>query len=494
MSKYIIFIFFLVCQGFFLPSLFAARGDGSFSSSIEAEVAASEGVVPSALIEEISVNNMDLREFVEMIAKRSGLNMVVDQEVTGRVSLFVKNILPREALRMALESSGLAFIEEGGVLRVMSMAQYKTKYGYAFGQEKVTRMIRVHFLALKDAAALLNEMKSDTGKVVANTEIMTLILIDSAERVRAMEEVLRQIDVQTVTEVLSFKYIRAEEAIEEVRSMLTQSLGGAAVEVKNNQLIVTDTPPVMERIRQAVLEIDVQGRKLVLQAKLVHIALDDEHLAGVDWQGSLENYQNMRLRGQYDFLDGQAQDRVLSTGTMVQEDFGTLLEALDTVGLVKEYPLSDIVVDRREEVLLSVRLDEPELLMKRIVLGREMPHGPDTTSIVFAIKPVLSEDGSIVTSVTTKGVPSGQQSRISATTNTGEMIVIGGMISTEKVAMERRVPLVGDIPLLGLAFRYHNNTIRREEFVVFLTPRLASVTPTAPDASPVGAPVTEVMK
>jgi type IV pilus assembly protein PilQ len=486
MIKSIIRIFLLVFYCFLPSALFASSGEEGFSSSV--------AQVSSAPIEELSVNNMDVREFVEMLADKSGLNIVLDQDVTGRVSLFVKNIQPREALRMALESAGMAFVEEGGVLRVMSMAQYKAKYGYVFGQEKVTRMIKVHFVAVKDAAALLNEIKSDTGKVIVNAETMTLILMDSAEKVRAMEEVLKQVDIQTVTEPLSFKYIRAEEVLEEVRGMLTQSLGAASVDVKNNQMVVTDTLATVERIRRTVAEMDVQGRKLVLQAKLVHIALDDEHLSGVDWQGSLENYQNLRLRGKYDFLDGQTQDRVLSTGMIAQEDFSTLLEALDTVGLVKEYPLSDITVDRREEVVLSVRLDDPELSMKRVPLGQKTAYDAGTTSIEFALKPVLSDDGSIITSVVTSAFSPRQQSRVSLSTKTGEMIVIGGMIATEKVAMVRKVPLMGDIPLLGLAFRYHNSTIKREEFVVFLTPRLATLEPLIVDLSAVKDLVTGALK
>lgn len=445
-------------------------------------------------IEEFSINNMDVREFVEMLAKRSGLGIVVDQDVTGRVSLFVKNIQPRTALLMALESAGLAFAEEGGMFRVMTAAQYKVKYGYAFGQEKMTKMVRVHFVALKDAAALLDGIKSDTGKVVVNTETQTLVLMDSAEKVRAMEFVLKEIDVQTVTETLSFKYVRAEEALEEIRGMLTSGLGMAKVDLKNNQLIVTDTLSVLERVRRAVAEADVQGRKLVLQAKLVHIALDDEHLSGVDWQGSLENYQNLRLRGKYDFLDGEAQDRILSMGTLVQEDFSTLLEALDMVGLVKEYPLADIMVDRRDEVLLSVKLDDPELSMKRVAVGQKPPSATDAAVLTFLIKPVLSDDGSMVTTVVTNASSINQQNKTSITTTSGEMAVIGGMIATEKVAMIRKVPLMGDIPLLGFAFRYRNSTIKREEFVVFLTPRLAALETITTDVFSVKNLMTEAVK
>jgi general secretion pathway protein D len=52
----------------------------------------------------------------------------------------------------------------------------------------------------------------------------------------------------------------------------------------------------------------------------------------------------------------------------------------------------------------------------------------------------------------------------------GETVVLGGIITTEKTARTHKIPLMGDLPILGFAFRYHNSSVRREEFIVFLTP------------------------
>lgn len=345
-------------------------------------------------------------------------------------------------------------------------------------QKYVTSTLRVHFIPLQEAANVLEQLKSEQGKVITNQETKTIILVDTAEKVSAMEEVLKSMDVQIMTKTLTLRYVRPQELLVEVEKQLTPNLGAVKVDAEKKQMTITDTVYVVERVRQFIEDFDINRRKMVLQVKLVQIALDDQNLSGVDWQGSLEKYQRIRLKGSFYFLDGQEEDRMLSVGSLMPSDFSMLLEALDTVGLVKEYPLSDIEVNAQEQILLSLKVEDSSLVLIPEPMSTTTAYSPSKSELLFAFKPQLTRDEEVKTSIVLNPSSVVLQTRLSMTTGIGDMIVIGGIIAEEKAIRVKKIPLVGDIPLLGLPFRYRDNTIKREEFVLFITPQLATITST----------------
>ncbi len=450
------------------------------------------------VIDELAFKNVDISDALSLISEKSGINIIAGRNVTGSVTIFLKNVDAKEALRIVAEANGLAFVEEGRIIRVMTEQDYMAKYGHAFGQEKTTRVMKLNFVAAKDILPLLTEMKSAEGKIIPNEEMKSILLVDSAEKVKAMEALIQEVDVQTVTSVIPLKYSRAEDVLEEVKSMVTRSLGGITCDSKENRLVVTDTLVKVEKIHKLIELLDARGRKVILQAKLVHVVLNEEHLNGVDWAGIVSDFQNLRLEGAYDFLNGGGKNNTVSLGIITDDEFSTLLEALDTVGFAKEYPLSDITISSEDEARLVVRFDEPHLVLNTVRIADNpenfSPVRIGTASLEFFIKPVVDADGSVQTTIMThEGPRKGHVSTVHS--GSGNMIVLGSLIATEKVLTARKVPLMGDLPLLGFAFRYHNSSVRREEFAIFLTPKAVSearLSPVVP--ATVAAPVSGALE
>ncbi len=356
----------------------------------------------------------------------------------------------------------------------------------ADGAEPSVRIVRLNFAQVYEVTAVLTQMKSSDGKVIANEEAKSVVLMDTPERIRAMEALIRQMDIQTVTVEIPLKFSRANEVLDSVRGLLTQSVGAITADMKKNQIVVTDAPAVVDKVRRAVEALDPRGRKIILEAKLVHVVLDDEHLDGVDWSGIVADHQKFRLEGHWGFLSGKGKGESLSLGTIEGADFVPLIEALDTVGIVKEYPVSDVPVMSDSEVRMVIHLDEPDVSLEAV--DPDVGEGPfaEGVAVEFILRPQLDVDGTLKTVIfarepgsppkTTKSAMLNRKPR-SATVRSleGGSIVLGGLIATEQVLTQRKIPLIGDLPLLGFAFRYHNSSVRREEFVVILTPK--SVTP-----------------
>ncbi len=443
--------------------------------------------VGASYIDELALKDVDISKAIEVIARKSGLNIITGQNVKGTVTVFLKHVDAREALRIVLESNGLAFVEEGGIIRVMTADEFLAKYGYSIGQEKTSRLIKLNFASLGEAQKLLEEMKTPQGKVVVNEEAKTILLIDSVAKVKEMEAFLADFDVQTTVMTLVLKNVRAQVIVPEVRRMLTQSIGAVQANVEDNVLVVTDTLARVEKVRKAVEAIDARGRVMVLEAKLVHVVLNDEHPDGVDWSGILEDAQRIRLSGKYDFLAGPDTGRALSFGMILNDDFATLIEALDTVGVVEEYPLVTLRVAGDEQARLVVHVDDPSVEMTAVVPGEEkdgqdIPFAEEA-ALVFMVKPSFDVTGDVVTAVMPQEIRPLTRDIAGAMHNArpntlsakeGYTGVVGGILISERTAAAHKIPLLGDLPLVGFAFRMEG-AVRREEFVVFLTPKSISL-------------------
>ena len=439
------------------------------------------------VIDELALKDTDVSAALEIIAKKSGLNIITGADVKGKASVFLKHVNAREALRIVLESNALAYAEEGGIIRVMTSEEYLSKFGYPFGQDKDSKLIKLNFITPHDALKLLEEMKSAQGKVVINEEAKTVLLVDSTDKIRAMEQFLADLDVPVTTITLSLKNVHAEALVPEIKRMLTQSVGGVEANASANTLTVTDTVARVERVRKAVESIDARGRVMILEAKLLHVVLNDEHPQGVDWDGIVEGYQRVRLVGKYDFLGGADSGRALSYGMISNDDFPTLIEALDTVGIVQEYPLSTIRVVGDEQVHLVVHLDDPSIDMDIVTAGEENDSDDmrlaSGASLAFTVKPAFDVTGDIATSVVPQEVKpmTKDPSYLSHMTRSGLVsahegytAILGGMIITARISPAHKIPLLGDLPILGFAFRMEGS-VRKEEFVVFLTPKSVSL-------------------
>ncbi len=351
------------------------------------------------------------------------------------------------------------------------------------------RVIKLNFVTPQEVAPVLSEMKSAEGKVVVNEEGHSIVVMDTPERVATMEALVRQMDIQTVTAVLPLKFGRADVVVGEVRGLLTQSVGTIRAESAANTITVTDMPGVVDKVRRVVESFDLRGRKFIVEAKLIHITLDDEHVQGVDWAGIVADHQQFKLEGAYEFLGGRGRSPTMSLGTIEDKDLIPLIEALDTVGIVREYPVVDVLTGADAEVWMTVRFDEPVV---SLAAGEGESTGEGAASIVFSLKAVVDADGSVKTtllplepsaalkSAGVKTSPVARRPRI-ATVRTLDngTIVVGGLIVSDNVLTLRKIPLMGDLPLLGFAFRYHNSSVRREEFVVLLTPKPVVQEPSA---------------
>lgn len=284
-------------------------------------------VVP--IIDVLDVDEMDIKDVIRIIAVKSGLRIITDPEVVGTSTVFLSNIDAKDALRIVLEANGLAFYEEDGLIYVMTADRFETEQGFSFSESVQSEMIRLKYSNIADMLDVLSQMKSPMGRVFANEETNTVVMVDVPEKVEAMMLFIEKIDVAVETKEFQLKNKISEEIIIDIEQVLTKDVGKIDYNGELKILTVKDTAARLEEIGKLIEQLDYANRDIVFDIKIIQIILDDEHIDGVDWEAIVSDYQSLdfiRSKGE------KAVEQILSIGTVIDEDFVVLQEALDTVG------------------------------------------------------------------------------------------------------------------------------------------------------------------
>jgi len=214
--------------------------------------------------------------------------------------------------------------------------------------------------------------------------------------------------------------------------------------------------------------------EITLEANVVQIILNDEHRNGVDWGAIVSDFHTASLKKEND-PDWNDKKYRLSFGTVSQDDYAVLLDALDTVGQMSQYTKGafKIVAGTPAGISFEKQNIHVDLVLSRLKSGdlslRIVPH--------LAVDATELFDGQKIPS----SVMLQSETKILIADNT--TIVIGGFMKEEEITRTRKFPLLGDIPIVGLVFRNQGRLMQKTETVVFLTVRSNAVDATEDDHS-----------
>ncbi|MDE1921336.1 MAG: hypothetical protein KGJ09_01530 [Candidatus Omnitrophica bacterium] len=200
--------------------------------------------------------------------------------------------------------------------------------------------------------------------------------------------------------------------------------------------------------------------KIMVETNVVQIILNDEHRSGIDWGAIVSDFNTALLKKEDDPLWNDNRYR-LSFGTLSEDDYNVLLDALDVAGKVSQFPQSPVAVTLGVPVSVSFQKQDirVDLLLSRLKTGglslHIVPH--------IAIAATELFNGRMVPA----SVPLWAQTDIPVADNT--TIVIGGFMKEEEIKRTHKLPWLGSIPIVGLVFRSHGHLMQKTETVVFLT-------------------------
>jgi len=445
------------------------------------------------VIDLLELKNMDMADVIKLLSKKSGLNIIAGRNVQGKVSIYLKDVKLKDALRIILDANNLAYQYEDGIIHVMPAAEFETRYGYKFGGNIKTRSVRVEHTDVQDIIPILDQLKSPAGKVVSDAKSRTLILMDSAEKVAEMEKLIRDVDFPLDSRVYELTYAPIKDLAPKLDELLTKGVGSYRFDERSNRIVIKDTASKLREITDVIKAFDVRRRGVLIEAKIIQVVLNDTFKYGVDWEAVVQNYHTLGFNSNFDVLGASEKRGKVSIGILANDDYTAMVEALESVGKTNILSSPRISALNNEEAKIMVGSSEPYVTTTTMTPGS----GPSTTSetvnfidvgvklyvtptihkddfVTMKIRPEISTAANSLKTSTNNIIPIKESSEAETTimVKNGATVVIGGLIKEQITDTLNKVPLLGDIPLAGLAFRNRSKVKTKTEIVIFLTPKI----------------------
>ncbi|MBV1695401.1 MAG: hypothetical protein KGP27_13155 [Hyphomicrobiales bacterium] len=257
----------------------------------------------------------------------------------------------------------------------------------------------------------------------------------------------------------------------------------------NKTLLITATRREYDRIKLILDRIDVMPSQVMLEAMIAEVTLNDDLRFGVKWH--FENNKH-----QATLADG-ATSAIASTFPGFSYFFSSnasrvtaAIDALSTVTKVNIMSAPSLMVldNRRATLQIGDQVPIVTQQAQAVVAGTVGPIVNSVTlkdtGVILTVTPHVNENGTIqleveqeVSSATrtqTSGIdsPTIQQRRVrtNVIVRDGDVVTLGGMIQERDTANKSQVPILGDLPIVGLAFRQKDDKVERTELLIFLRP------------------------
>jgi type IV pilus assembly protein PilQ len=425
--------------------------------------------------EKLSLNfqNIEVRSLLQVIADFTNFNIVTSDSVTGAVTLRLKDVPWDQALDIVLQAKGLGMRKSGNVI----------------------------WVAPKDEIAAKEKLDLEAR----NT-------IQSLEQVR--------------TQSFQLNYTKAAD----IAAQLTAGTGAARIlstrgsviaEPRTNQIFVTDITTRLEQVQQLITKLDIAVRQVLIEARIVEasdtfgrslgVRLGGSDLRGI--RGGDPGYQvgtnnRIALGGTYNAVSGTTGESNAALDTtnttfvnLPANGVGGFSPASFAISLFSSaanrflnLELSAMEADGKGKLVSSPRIVTADQTKALIEQGTEIPYQQATssgaTSVAFRratlkleVTPQITPEGNIILDLDINKDSLGDVVAGLVTINTkkvktqvlvenGGTVVIGGIFELTETDSEAKIPLLGDVPVLGNLFKTKSRTSNKQEMLVFITPKL----------------------
>ncbi len=452
----------------------------------------------------LDLRSMDIMDTVKFLSKQGDLNIVATKNVSGKVTLFLKDVTISDVLDMILLTNSLACEKKAGIITLMTENEYEALYGEKYTNKKETKTITLKYADPKRVGTILGNLKSSIGKVIIDDATGMIILIDTPLKIKEMEKAAVRADLSTVNRVLptvreafELNYAKIGEIKGEITKVLTKDIGTIEVDERTNKLVVTDLPHNMEKIRKLVADFDAKTREVLVEAKIIEITLNDDFAMGVDWQkvyGLAED--SLTFTGSFPFSAplSSSSTMKLSVGTLANDKYNFALTLIKSFGRVKVVSSPHIVVCNNEEAKFMVGTREA-YVTTTITTGDVTTTTSESVNFIdvgvtLYVTPTINKDGFVkmhikpeVSSIsdwleTTEGnqIPIVDTSNVETDVlvKDGNTIILAGLIKRTGDKSVSKMPLLGSIPVLGRLFSNVSDVNEKKELAIFLTPHIIS--------------------
>ncbi len=448
----------------------------------------------------IDFRDMELSNAVALLAHKAGINVIAGIDLRGTVTANLREVPLRQAMETALRMNGLGLMEEEGIYHIVP-------YEDAISARRKTVMVHLENAKADDVRSVLDDIiaaSPDRGRfsLSANEPSNVVIISGPEKRIDDLVDLARNLDISevvlpTITEAIQLNYSEPSVMVTVVEKMLTPEIGMVSAEERARHLVITDIPVVVEQIRDLIKRLDIPVKQVNIDAMVLDVVLDDSASTGVDWVLDVVRRQSRRQAalGDDGTFVGNLQELAFDADLGIADpagimSFGLLSSRFDWRGMIQAE-----LRNSNTHLVSNPKVITVENRPARITISQEIPYveltqtdqGGQQTSTQFKdigtileVTPRVTHDDYIIVDITGKesntagvfnNIPIENKREIETTTRvfSGQTIFIGGLRKNSDNSTVRKVPLLGDLPVLSVLFRQNLREETATELLIFLT-------------------------
>ncbi len=437
----------------------------------------------------LSVEGVEISVLLRLLSQARRVNIVAGSEVQGPVSVSLFDVPFEAALDAILGVGGYTYYTRDDIIIVTSETR-RSEIPMAVNGMKV-KGFQMRYADPQDVAVVVRSFLSPAGRLSVSQR-NNIIVRDSPEYLDMIENMMKELDVPTFeSQVFVIDHLPASDVIAAVTPFLSKT--GKAVITANDRIVIQDGFEYLHTMANIIEEIDVPPAQVMITGKILTVSRRDDTTLGVDMgrivldsvgaindagftQGFVPNFTSPNGAGLSGFFGK------LSSGN--EEIFIQALEDRGDVELLAS-PQVTIVDGERARIQVGDRLGF-RLTTTTQTSSLEIVEFLDVGT-VLEVTPFISSDGLIRMEVHPEvstgqigvdGIPSQRTTDVSTTmiVEDGGTVVIGGLLDARKERSRKQVPILGDIPILGLMFGRNTWVDRKLELIVLITPHIVGHT------------------
>jgi len=413
----------------------------------------------------LDFQDVDVRTVLQILAKESGMNIVASDSVTGKMTLTLKDVPWDQALDLVMQARNLDMRKTGNVINVAPREE----------------------LLAKDKAILTQQREIDElGPLYSRTFQLKYKNVEEFRKILKLDE-----------------NNGSNNSNNNNSRTILSNRGSALIDPATNTLVITDNTFVLQKFEKLIAELDVPARQVMVEARIVDS--NGKNSWGSNWTNALAN-RTSYVNGQRTLanwsrnpsqdipaLPAWTVDPNVNLPTAAATSSIALVHALSSGALGLE--LSAQQAQNKLKIVSTPRVLTQDRKEAIIEAGTEVPYqeasssGATSTSFKKAVlgmtvTPNITPDGQIIMDIkinkdsvnsdcrATEPCINTQRLNTNVMVEDGGTLILGGIYQEENSEGVSKVPLLGDIPVVGNLFKSKTRSDKKTELLIFITPRI----------------------
>ena len=486
----------------------------------------------------IDFNDVDIRVVLKLMSDISGKNFIIDNEVKGQVTIVApKRISPADAytlLASVLSVNGFSVVDidesNSRVVPINKMHAITPKT--SIGKEiearllqytVVTQVVALEYAEVHHVENSIKPLLSDIGKIAVYQPSNTLVITEKVDRLRNIMNVVRSLDtlqqnrsrtihyykarhgnVEHIARVVNTLFERQRQLFTRGETPLTENVPFLVPYPEGNALVIHVMPEQYSQIIEIIESLDAPIQQIFVEVLVTEMSLERSLAFGIDFLnagsvvfGTEAGYNGVKSKGIIPgILSGGdlgetavgVVEKVQMKGDIVIPKIGTLVTASKKYNDINILSMPHLLTSDNQEAEIFV--GENRAFLKN---SQTTPEGSMIRTFEFRniglhlkIVPHICEDRTIkmeilqdvedIIGVSVEGAiqTSKREARTSVLALDQQMIVIGGLVSTAVRKDTHKVPLLGDLPGIGLLFQKKKDVKEKKNLLIFITPHIVA--------------------